>query len=254
MLVSDYLKNLGIDLKQVKETHWYGGRDRVVIITGDEIRKNKDKLFFNFTRELFGKPRVEWRNDVKTNDKVDIITDLAIYIHKTPPKWDRDAWALLDDKTHEVIEGIPYCSEAEPRRTVRVNLDGRLVGHIKRNLIEGNVPPAADSTAAETRYALKSFLAVNKIAVAAIKGVDLITSDERVVRVEGDLAAGVEFAVPKGHSGEVLAYFGTEKATAKAINIYGRLDAPVRPMRTLTLGHQARSRGTNPQGRSGKAQ
>jgi hypothetical protein len=238
-LVCDYLKKLGADCKDIKETHWYAGRARVAVITGKELRKNRDKLFFNFTREFFGKPRVEWGTEIETNNTVDVVSDLAIYIHKKPPRWDRSLWALIDDQGNEV-EGIPYLKE-EPKNGVRVNVDGRLVARIKRNLLEGNVP-AIDEKDGEPRYSLAAFLDAAKIG-AAVRSVDLVTRDERVVHVPPEELRDVSFSAARHQHGAMMMYFGAHFVPAIAINLYARLAPPAREMRTVTLGGGAAGRG-----------
>src|SRR5581483_765127 len=54
--LAEYLKSLGINLAKVRAVHFYGGRDHVVMVPGDEIRKHQKDLYFSFTRDLFGKP------------------------------------------------------------------------------------------------------------------------------------------------------------------------------------------------------
>ncbi|HZS37942.1 MAG TPA: hypothetical protein VFF06_13990 [Polyangia bacterium] len=232
-LVCDYFKALGVDCKDVKETHWYAGRSRIAIITGDEIRRNKDTLFFNFTRELAGKPRVEWSAKVRTNDHVDLVSALAIYVHKKPPRWDKDAWTLYDDKG-EPIDGIPYLA-AEQKGGLRVNIDGRLVAQIKRNLLDGNVAPL-DEKDGTTRYALAEFLRSQKIALGPVRGIDLITREERVIRTTPEEARGlIAFAAPRQRHGEMMVYFGQHFVPVAAINIYSKLAPPTRNMRTVTI-------------------
>jgi hypothetical protein len=260
MLIADYLRSLGVDINKVKETHWYGGRDRVVVITGDELRKNQKHLYFNFSRDFLGKPRVEWRNGVKTNDMVDIITDLAVYVDKKPPRWDRDLWSLIDDNGDPIDERIPYCKEEMPRRSVRVNVDGRFIAFMKRNLLEGNLHPLNGDAEGNVpagqlpRYALSELLASKKVEAPKLRGVDLITRDERIVRLSSEESSKIEFSLQRHGGGVAEIFFSNQMVEAKALNIYVK-DAPaVRPMRTLTLGHQARNRSMDSHPRPEKAQ
>jgi hypothetical protein len=235
VLVCDYLQNLGVDCAEVLETHWYAGRDRIAVISGDELRRNRRRLYFNFTRELFGKPRIEWTPGLRVSDHVDVASDLAVYVHKKPPRWSRDYWALLDDRGN-AIDGIPY-STPGVRGGVRVNLDGRLVARIKRNLLEGNVtpvrPPQGDE---EARYSISAILDSQRIHIKSFRGIDLVTADERVVRLApAELRAGVELSAERQRHGEVTVYFGGHSVAAVAINVYARLAPPERPMRKLLL-------------------
>jgi hypothetical protein len=235
--VCDYFKSVGANCDRVKESHWYGGRDRVVIVTGEMLRKHRNDLYFNFTRELFGKPRLEVRGEIVTNDIVDVVTDVAIYVGKKPPRWDREQWALVDDRG-QPIDGIPYAHESMPRRAVRVNVDGRLVALVKRNLLEGNVPCVNEGAANEDpRYRLNDLLAANHLAPSAFRGIDLVTRDERVIRLSAsDARRGVEFTAPRHAGGEVLVYFGGRQARASVFNLYVERQPPRREMRTMTVG------------------
>jgi len=260
MLVADYVKALGVDLAKVKELHWYGGRDRVVIVTGEQLRKFQKQLFFNFTRDLFGKPRTEWRNDMMVNDHIDVVTDLAIYVEKKPPRWDKEAWSLVDDNGDPIETTIPYCQEEMPRRSVRVNVDGRFVAFMKRNLLEGNLHPVngdkdGNVKAGELpRYKLNELLASKKQAVTGFKGIDLITFDERVVRLVGEDAKDLEFSLKRHGGGVAEIFWPGREVEIKALNVYVKAAIPTRPMRTLTVGLKARNGGGDSHSRPEKSQ
>ena len=51
---------LGVKVDRIRVAHLLGGRDRAVIIAGDELRKHRDTLAFSFTRGDSGKPRMHW--------------------------------------------------------------------------------------------------------------------------------------------------------------------------------------------------
>jgi hypothetical protein len=260
MLVADYLKAIGVDVAKVKETHWYGGRDRVVIVTGDQLRKFSKKLFFNFTRDLFGKPRTEWRNNIMVNDHIDVVTDLAVYIDKKPPKWDRETWSLVDDAGEPIETTIPYCQEEMPRRSVRVNVDGRFIAYMKRNLLEGNLHPLNGDKDGNVpagvlpRYKLNELLSSKKQPVTGFKGIDLITFEERIVRISADEAKDLEFSLKRHGGGVAEIFWAGHTIEAKALNIWVKTPVPTRPMRTVTLGHQARIGGGDSHSRPEKAQ
>jgi hypothetical protein len=249
MLVADYLQSLGLDLNKIKETHWYGGRSRVVVITGEQIRKLKSKLFFNFTRDLFGKPRAEWRRDLDVNDHVDVVTDLAVYVDKKPPHWDKEQWSLVDDNGEPIETTIPYCQEEMPRRSVRVNVDGRFVAFMKRNLLEGNLHPVNGDKDGNVpagvlpRYKLNELLASKGQPSSGFKTVDLITFEERVLRVPAADAKDIEFSLKRHGGGVAEIFWAGHSIEVKAVSVFVKSPAPVRPMRTVTLGLNARNGG-----------
>jgi hypothetical protein len=240
--LSEYLTALGIDLARVKAVHFYGGRDHVSIVTGTVLRKHLKDLYFGFSRDLFGKPTMLVRNGAyRIPDLLDIVTDIAVYVDRDPPLWDVREGVLVDDQGNE-YDGIPYLTEKMPRRAVRVNVDSRLVTHIKRNLLEGNVEPINKGEKGDSRYRLNDVLAFNNIPTSKLRAIDLVTREERVIHLtRGEVEGGVQFVAPHHAGGEVIAFFGTHQARISVINVYIHEDAPAREMRTLTLGPQART-------------
>jgi hypothetical protein len=239
--LAEYLKSLGVNLAKVQAVHFYGGREHVVMVGGDELRKHQKDFYFAFTRDLFGKPTLLVRGGAyRPHDVLDIVTDIAVYVDKEPPRFSHelDAYVIGED---EVVEGVPYVQEKMPRRAVRVNVDGRLVAHIKRNLLEGNVTPVNDPKTGDARYRLNDVLAFNKIA-GKVHAIDLVTKEERVVRLTADeVKGGVEFVAPHHAGGEIDVFYGTHQVRVSVVNVYVHEDAPAREMRTLTLGPQART-------------
>lgn len=248
MLMCDYFHWLGADCSTIKETHWYQGKGRIAIITGKELRRFKDTLYINFTKEFSGKPRVEWQSTtgLHTNERPDLVADLAIYVDKKAPKWSDKYWALVDDKGYP-IDGIPY-AHADGKRGVRVNLDGILKARIKRNLLDGNVTAVnADKPNEDPRYRLLDFLASQNVKVDGVRGIDLVVRQERVVRVPAAEAAKIEFVAARQHHGEMMFYFGQHYVPALAVDIWSSSEPPARPMRTVTLGNATADRGAQPQ-------
>jgi hypothetical protein len=249
MLVCDYFHAIGADCSTIKSTQWYQGRGRVAIISGDELRRFAQRLYFNFTKDLAGKPRVEWHGaeGMVINDRPDLVANVAIYVNRKPPVWDEQAYALVDDKGVP-FAGIPYAHE-DGKRGVRVNVDGRFKARIKRNLLEGNVTPVnADQPDEPARYRLLDFLAAQKVPLQKVRGVDLVVREERVVRVAAADAAAVQFSAVKQHHGEMMFYFGAHYVPALAVNVWCESDPPARPMRTVTLGNTTADRGADTQG------
>jgi hypothetical protein len=248
MLVCDYFHALGADCNKIKETHWYQGRGRVAIISGEELRRFQKRLFMNFTKDLSGKPRVEWHGapGLSINERPDLVANVAIYIAKKPPVWSDEQWALVDDRG-VAYEGMPYAHE-DGRRGVRVNVDGIFKARLKRNLVEGNLTPVnADAPNETPRYRLLDFLAAQKVALNKVRGVDLVVREERVVRVPAAEAAAVQFTALKQQHGEMMFYFGEHYVPALAVDVWARSNPPTRPMRTVTLGIASDDRGRDPQ-------
>jgi hypothetical protein len=198
----DYFKLLGADCSKVQRVDFHGSTD-TLFVSGEDLRKQR-RVTFHFTDGLAGRPRVD--GTLAPGD----FRDVVVWVKEQP------GGMLKDDG----------------RRGVRVNLDGRLVAKIKRNLLEGNVEPVVEPKPGEVaRYRLRDFLASRSVTVGRIRGVDLITRDEHVVRVSAEeIAAGIEFQAPdKGH-GEMTFLLGGRTVPALAVDVWSENAPPARPM------------------------
>jgi len=198
----DYLKVLGADCGKVQRIDFHVTGD-TLFVAGDELRKQR-RVTFHFSDGLSGRPRLD--GTLVPGD----LGDIVVWV-KEPP-----GGMLKDDG----------------RRGVRVNVDGRLVAKIKRNLLEGNVEPVVEPKPGEVaRYRLRDFLASRSVTIAHIRGIDLITRDEHVVRVSAEeLAAGIEFMAPdKGH-GEMTFLLAGRTVPALAVDVWAESAPPTRPM------------------------
>ncbi|MDB4970940.1 MAG: hypothetical protein JWN44_6629 [Myxococcales bacterium] len=211
-LVCDYLHDLGADCATVRQIDFHGPAGAIVSVPAAELRRARKTLAFHFTDGTGGKPIVE-RNGASV-----AVEDVAVFVQDKP------------------VAGARYAHD-DGRRGVRVDVDGRLVGKIKRNLLEGNVEPISQPAAGGiARYRLADYLASKSADVERIRGVDLVLRDERVVRLSAsELTAGLEFAAPdKGH-GEMIFYFGSQAVKALAVVVWARTEPPTRALRTLVM-------------------
>ncbi|HEX6838400.1 MAG TPA: hypothetical protein VF334_17610 [Polyangia bacterium] len=208
----DYLKVLGAECAKVQRIDFHVPND-TVFVSGTDLRKQRG-VTFHFVDGLSGRPRI----DGTLAPGVDLV-DVVVWA-KVPPG------SMLHD---------------DGRRGVRINIDGHLVAKIKRNLLEGNVEPVVEPKPGEVpRYRLRDFLASRSVTVSHIRGIDLVTRDEHVVRVSAeDLAAGVEFIAPdKGH-GEMTFLVGARAIPALAVDVWAETAPPTRPMRHAGELHAA---------------
>lgn len=199
----DYFKLLGADCAKVQRVDFHVG-DKTTFVSAAELKKQR-RATFHFTDGLAGKPAI----DAAFLDGA--VDDVMIWLDQIPGGMVRD----------------------DGRRGVRVNVDGRLVAKIKRNLLEGNVEPVVEPRPGDvSRYRLRDFLASRSVALPRVRGIDLVTRDEKVVRVPADaVAAGVEFIAPdKGH-GEMTFLFGGRAVKALAVDVWAESEPPTRPMR-----------------------
>jgi hypothetical protein len=197
----DYLKVLGAECAKVQRIDFHVTGD-TLFVSGDDLRKQR-RVTFHFADGMSSRPRLE--GTLVPGD----IGDIVVWVKQAP--------GMLKD---------------DGRRGVRVNVDGRLVAKIKRNLLEGNVEPVVEPKPGEVaRYRLRDFLASRSVTVAHIRGIDLITRDEHVVRVSAEeLAAGIEFMAPdKGH-GEMTFLLSGRTVPALAVDVWAESAPPTRPM------------------------
>ena len=198
----DYLHLLGAECGKVQRIDFRTGGD-TVFVSGDDLRKQR-KITFSFSSGLAGRPQLD--GALAQGE----LSDVVVWVDAPP--------GMLKD---------------DGRRGVRVNVDGRLVAKIKRNLLEGNVEPMVEPKAGEVaRYRLTDFLSSRSVTVARVRGIDLVTRDEKVVRLSaGEVAQGVEFQAPdKGH-GEMTFLVGGREIKALAVDVWAASSPPMRPMR-----------------------
>ena len=152
--LADYLQAIGTDLDKVNELHIYGSHDRVAIVQGSELRQLRDRIVFDFTRQVDGKPRARWAQThaLPHRPMVDVILGMSVYIDKAPPVLDHGP-LLVDGKP---VDDIPYVGDGVPKGT-RVYVDGHLEGWVRRKQLPNKlIAPGSDQTHA--RFSLDGFL------------------------------------------------------------------------------------------------
>ena len=210
--IAEYLAALGVNVGKIKEVHFYGGRGRIGIVKGDEIRRMRDKLEFSFTQDTQGKMRMHWDNGVKVSDSIDKVQAVAVYVHKKPPTWNMGKWGLVDDDGNR-IEGIPYAEEPL-KGGVRIYLDGHIANVLKRkNTFTRKVAP--DRVVDGVPYfGLFSYLHDVKVNGSKVVAIELLSRNEIVERLDGPALAAergrLEIAAPPRSSGRIQVSFGPE--------------------------------------------
>jgi hypothetical protein len=134
---TDYLKTMGIDVKQVKEMHVYGPKlTSTLIVTGKDLQsKAAENFYFRFGSNIGGKaiPSSPGQR-MGNNNMPDKIASVMIYIKKKPPKLVPDVGMVMDGET-DPNPGVPYFGEPI-RGGVRVYLDNKLAAIIKRQELD----------------------------------------------------------------------------------------------------------------------
>lgn len=210
--ISEYFTALGLDLAKIKEVHFYGGRGRIGIVKGSEIRRMKDKLEFSFTQDTQGKMRMHWDNGVKVSDSIDKVQAVTVYIKKKPPAWNMGKWGLVDDDGNRIL-GIPY-ADAPLKGGVRIYLDGRIANVLKRKNTFGRKVTPDRVVDGVPYFGLLSYLHDVGVDGRRVVAIELLSKNEIKARVDGpELAAErnrMEIAAPPRASGRIQVSYGPE--------------------------------------------
>lgn len=216
----EYLERIGVDLKKIREVHFYGG-SRTARILGKDLKPFKASLQFSFTEEVTGRPRMHFPPGLEKNTTVDKLSHVAVYRDKEPPSWNPETRSL--EIGGEPVEGVPYL-ENEIRGGVRVYVDGRLRATLKRNMLPSEGPLVVNGGAGEPRWRMKPLLASLGVETNEIKKADLIHQDLRLARIDAeDLAAAELSVVPKAGGEMMLHPLG---ARIQALLLYARAEPP----------------------------
>lgn len=203
--IAEYIAAAGGDLAKVREVHFYGGRNRISIVPGDELRNHREDLLFLFTAGARGKPRVGWpTTEVKTNTRLDLLQAVVVYQAKDPP--------ILDEKTgvlhfgdNKPIDGIPY-APAEELKGTRFYGDGVLLGWMKRKVLPNSILlPGAD--VASGLFSLSAYVASLGVDPAKVKAIELVQDDDAVARLDGKAVSAdhsLAFKLPRRNQGNLV--------------------------------------------------
>lgn len=229
--LADYFEAIGVDLARVREMHVYGSHDRVAIITGDELRSVRDKLIFDFTQQVAGKPRARWSSlhALPHRPMVDVILGISLYVDKTPPAYVRGE-LLVDGKP---CDGIPYVDDGMPKGT-RVYVDGKLDGWVRRKTLPDKLI-APGSERVHAKFSTDAFLGYVGAGAdsRAAKAIEFYDGDTLLARVDGktwqhDKSAYV-FDLGNRSHGQVTQYFpGDKSSRISSVQLYVHTTPPAR--------------------------
>ena len=238
--LADYIESLGVDLTTIKQVHLIGGRNRHVIIDGDELTRTRDKLFFMFTPG--GKPRMQFPGGgMKVNTQIDMLQTLLIYQQRTPPKYSqRDLYTYFEEGVR--IQGIPYESAERPGGT-RVYVDGALVGAIKRKLLPNAAARPGTTEQGLTRFGLRAYLEHIGVSLAALQGMELVGDEEVAATFDAkaieEKVPGLDFTLPKRNRGRIEVHLPDAPKKLDAVLLYMKTGIPDRVAQLTTPGSLA---------------
>jgi hypothetical protein len=257
---SEYLTAAGVPFDRVRAVHFLGGRDRAAIVSGDELRRQRDALVFSFTRGTAGKPRVHWPAGIVINTSIDTIVAVTIYVDREPPTYRSSdhSFAFADGKA---IEGVPYSRPDEPFKGTRVYVDGALVSAMKRKTLPDSLllPGAAEGAGL---FSLDAWLTSAGVDPRAARATDLLSGEDVITRLgPKEWVAerrALSFSLPRRSQGRILLHLPSNDAAVvaagaavaepslrvSAIMIYKNVTpskAPVAPLADLIAAESAGS-------------
>lgn len=227
--LTDYFARIGIDVAKIREMHVYGSHDRVAVITGEELRAAQDRVIFDFTQQVTGKPRARWAQThaLPHHPMVDVILGISLYQDKTPPTY-KHGELLVDGQP---TDGIPYVEDGVPKGT-RVYVDGKLAGWVRRKTLPDKLI-APGSERVHAKFSTDAFLTYVGADAHAAKAIDFYTGDSLLERLDGRQWAKTKseyvFDLPNRSHGQVHELFpGDQGARLSSIELYVRTTPPAR--------------------------
>ena len=226
----DYVTALGVPVAKIKAIQLYGTHGRVATIEGDELVKYKDRLVFDYTQQITGKPRARWQiHGLKHSTYIDNIFATTIYVDKDPPVYTPGHGLAYADGSP--VDGIPYASEDPPKGT-RVYVDGLLAGYVKRKMLSDEII-AKGSDKVFPKFSFAAFVQSLGIDAQHAKAVDLVSDDALVLRLgaaewKSDKDSLV-FVTPRHAHGKVKASLpGDKSASVSSVQLFVRTSPPAR--------------------------
>ena len=190
---AEYIEELGVPLSSLKALTLHGGRGRVAVLSANEVRRFRESLKFSFNRSNSGKARMEWQPPSRSNDHIDMVHAVALYVKKKAPRLNKKT--SLVELNGEIVADVPYVTQ-EMRNGVRVYKDGRIVTIIKRNLLT--------ASEGKSSWKLKPFLEKADVKLDDVMQVDLVYQDRIENRVTIDALASMSFRFEEDTGGHLL--------------------------------------------------
>ncbi len=215
-LIASYLEAVGVDLKKVKEVHIYGGAKQYAMrLTGPDLRKVRDCLYFRFGRQTSGKTLlgIDMKCNYKPNSDFDHLAGIAVYVKKEPPQVNEHNEVVFKG---EVYRDVPYYG-TPLRGGIRIYHNDRLVTLIKRRLLEEREKLATMENG-ELRWKLAPFLAAQGVDIKKAVVAEVIYDERRGHRFEKEALESLYFVANPQKSGEIL--LGDSRIPAHALALY----------------------------------
>ncbi len=226
---ADLFALYGVDLSKIKAVHFYGGRNAVSVVEGDEFRRVGRNFRFSFNNNDGGTIRQRPpREGVKINTSVDIVNGVAVYAEREPPRYDNEILTLPDgtklgskDERGQLV--FPY-SDGERHGGSRVYLDGNYVDAFRRRAMTADM--LSDPKDTGSPYLLGKALESMKIDLRRCRRIQIWGDrDELLADWSGEALARLDertFALPQHSRGRIVLTDSPEK-TVMSMMIYADL-------------------------------
>ncbi len=220
--LSDYIKAVGVELRDVKAVLVHGGRG-TVLVPGDIFRKLHEDVLFDLTGNNNLKLRVFFPDAMLPHilTSFDRYAAISIIVDKPVPTANEENDLVLDGV---ILEGIPFYGQPL-RGGIRVYLDGKLAVIIKRNALgdEGRVAPGVDE------WSVTGLLTARGIDPSKIAAADILDAEQKASRLDAAAVPKLTFKTSEQAQGAVLLSTG---GATNAILLWSEGKVP--PIRQLS--------------------
>jgi hypothetical protein len=245
--LTDYLKAVGVSTNAIKAIHFKGSTNRIMSVTGTELRADRGRYLFDFSLKDTGLPREGWSLAGLSNTTwVDYVHAVYVYANAQAPKIDPKHHCYWSEEDNDCQSVAPY-SGGDIAKGTRVYEDGKLLGYVKRRRIDDSMIVGKKDDGTVT-YSLAAAVASFGADLAKATTVELLSGDHVVARATREqwLAKqpAMYFILPKHGHGKVQALVPADlqaagegakdrEATVTAIQIYENVGPSARPLTAL---------------------
>jgi hypothetical protein len=213
---ADFLEAHGVPLAKVKALHLYGGRSRVMVIDGDELRRTGKAAQFQFTKGTGGNALYKHADPIQANTSIDKIRAVAVYVERDKPELKEGKLYLAGKR----VEGFPYVdAERKGKGGTRVYLDGRFVGSVNRRAVD-----------TKGGVALGGLLRSLDVNLASVRTAQLVVRDSIAAELAGTRLHDDKLALetPARSQGRFAVAGVAEGAPIDAVLLYAKAQLPDR--------------------------
>ncbi len=217
--MNDYLKAVGVDIRQINQIHIYGPKmSQTFIATGKDLQTPLgDKLMFRFGGNTGGKPIPAAPGELGNGKIGDKVSAVMVYIKKKPPTLVRNEGLELDGQPQL---GVPYYGEPI-RGGIRIYLDDKLAAIIKRQELDPK--QATKGADGELYYKLSDVFSTQGVDTKKVVEAWVIRNERRAEKLSAAELATLTFSAGSQAKGGVML---DKKIRANAIALHTRAIKP----------------------------